>query len=242
MNAQLQAAIAARTQAAAELRRRADITARARRAAADAQARVDKRAAERAAWIERDSRKVEAHFVDGHNGPAPALVADAKVVQAAMTDEANAAATAAALQRIEAAEREAREALAAANATVSEAARQALFAEVREEFASFSQQAAELTVTRERLFAAYLGVGRAALKPQEWLLLDTEIGCASELMQVGIPWTDVPINELELTGGRDRPAEARRRINALIPSFQARLAELAADEPTEAPEAQEAAA
>lgn len=242
MNTQLQEAIAARTEAAAELRRRAEITTRARQAAADAQARVGKRAAERAAWIERDSRKVEAHFVDGRNGPAPVLVADAKAVQALMTDEANAAATAAALQRIEAAEHEARDALAAADATVREASREELFAQVRAEFESFRRQASELAATREWLFAAFLSAGRSALKPQDWLLLDTEIGCASELMQVGIPWTEVPINELELTGGRDRPAEARRRINALIPSFQARLEELAAGEAIAPQESHEVAA
>jgi hypothetical protein len=117
-----------------------------------------------------------------------------------------------------------------------------LFAEVRAEFDQFRRQASDLQSVREHLFAAYLSVGRAALAPAEWFALDSLLGSTSDLMGIGPPWADVPIAELERSGERDRPQEARRRINALIPEFQARLSQLASGGGTSACEALEEAA
>jgi hypothetical protein len=92
-----------------------------RQLAAARQAKADRHATDRAAWIERYSREIEEHFTAGSNGPAPAPVVNAELVEAQLMDEANAAATAAALKRFEAAEQAARDELAARSAVTGAA-------------------------------------------------------------------------------------------------------------------------
>jgi hypothetical protein len=224
---QLHTAIADRETKRAKLDSATAALARAREAAAECQREADRLAGEEARWLERHSRKLSEWISGGGHGNRPQAMADVKAAAAQMTARANLAAAESARGQFEVAEREAREALAAAEADVMAAAREALHGEVRAEFECFRRQAAEFAATREWLFAAYLGAGRVALKPAEWLELDSLLGCTSDLMGVGSAWLDIPINELEQTGARDRPKEARRRIDALIPEFRARLEELA---------------
>jgi hypothetical protein len=209
---------------------------RAREITSENQREADRLAAEEARWIERHSKKLSAWIEGGGRGARPVAAADAEAVQRQMSARANAAAAAEALTRFETAEQAARQELQAAEAECNEAARQSLFAEIRAEFETYRQQAREMAATREWLFAAYLSQ-RGALTPQEWLELDTSIGATSDAMQIGSPWLEIPLNRLEQTGSRDRPAQARARINALIPEFQARLEELASGgESAEQPE------
>jgi hypothetical protein len=235
----IHAATERRTEAAAKLASATAALQRARTTAAECQQEADRLAGEEARWIERHSEKLSAWIEGGGRGARPVAAADAKAVQAQMSARANAAAAAEALSRFETGEREARAALAAADAAAREAALAVLFAEIRAEFADFRQLASDFAAVRERLFAAYLGVGRDALEARQWLELDTLLGVTSDVMDIGPPWADVPLGQLEQTGQRDRPREARARINRLVGSFAARLEELASGESITSREASE---
>ena len=245
MNTTLSAAIAARGAAREKHEATAAALGRAREAAAECQREADRLAAEEASWIARHSRKLSDWIAGGSHGNRPQAMADVKAAAAQMTARANLAAAESARGQFEVAEREAREALAAAEAAAREAAREVLFAEVRAEFESFRRQASELVATREWLFAAYLGIGRAALKPAEWMDLDRLLSSPSELLQIGMPDLDMPIRpgQHPVLEAETRVRAERARINALMPTWQARLEELASDggEPAEPGERQDAA-
>jgi hypothetical protein len=224
----LAAAIAARTAAAAKLEAAAGALERGKEAAAAAQAELTRLEAEEREWIARDARRrVERAIADA--GPAPSLIPTDKAFLSRRKAEVTLAAELQAVSSLEATEREAREALATAEAAAREAARAVLFSEIGEQFEEFRSLASEFATAREGLFAAYLGGGRAALAPRQWLELDNLLGSSAELLQVGLPWLEIPLRQLQQVGGGPelRVKAARARIDRLIPEFQARLDELA---------------
>jgi hypothetical protein len=240
-NLTLSEAIARRAQALAKVEQATAALERAREIAAECQEEADRLAGEEARWIERHSGKLSAWIEGGGRGARPVAAADAKAVQAQMSARANAAAAAEALSRFEAGERDARAALTAADASAREAALAKVRDEIREKFETeFRPLAKQFAAAYEWCCAAYLSAeGRAALTPEEWLELITSGVPSLELLGIGPPWADVRIDRLEQTGAVDRPREARARINRLVGSFAARLAELACGESITSREASE---
>jgi len=214
----------------AEARAKLDATVaalvRGKEAATAAQAKVNQRATERAAWIERYSRKVEAHLTAGASGPAPAPVADAKALQTQLTDEANAAATAAALKRIEAAECAARADLEAADRAVHAAALAQLGVEAEELAGEIERLRSDLEAKELRL-RALRDVPDFRPTPRMLVAMGDD--------------TLVPVNLLRARGDFDAPvselAGHTHRGAAETEAWQARLAELVSapelPEPTE---------
>jgi hypothetical protein len=226
----LAAARERRAEAAAKLEAASASLGRARTTATAAQAELDRREAEEREVIARHARRLEERARAGSDAPAPVLVPTDVAFLARRTAEVTSAAAQQALSALEASEREAADTHKHAEAAVMAAAREVLHAEIRAQFAEFRQLATEFASLREHLLAAFLGAGRAALTPREWLELDHLLGCPSSEMAIGSAWLDIPLNQQEQTGDRDRPREARARIDRLVGMFAARLEELAAGE------------
>jgi hypothetical protein len=236
----IHAATERRTEAAAKLASATTALQRARTTAAECQQEADRLAGEEARWIERHSEKLSAWIEGGGRGARPVAAADAKAVQAQMSARANAAAAAEALSRFETGEREARAALAAADAAAREAALAKVRDEIREKFETeFRPLAKQFAAAYEWCCAAYLSAeGRAALTALEWCEFMNSIPPRWQLLNIGAPGADVPLHQQAQTGERD-PRGTRGRIDRLIPLFAARLEELASGESITSREASE---
>jgi hypothetical protein len=94
---------------------------------------------------------------------------------------------------------------------------------VRHFVTRFEQAAIDFSNMWALFCAIYLGGGRNALTAQEWIAAINRMPTPFELLDIGSPWADVPLPQLERTGEVDRPADARRHINALATVWRERL-------------------
>jgi hypothetical protein len=218
-------AIAARDATRTKLAAAIEATARARTLATTAQSEVDRLAALDRAATTKHAERLESWTREGGSGTPPVLLTDASHLHAAASAGATLDVALANVARFENAENAARSELAAADATVHSAARDAVRAEVRADFAELERVNARRAELRERLFAAYLA-DQAALPDALWLRVDTDGGYSAQALSVGLPMVGTSIYSPDAFGGDVRPSRARiDRASALYEERVARLCE-----------------